>query len=158
MSEYGEQIGIVSLAEAKRRATEAGLDLAEIAPDAKPPVVKILDWGKFRYEQTKQQAKGKKKQKSIEVKQIRLSLKIGEHDLDVKLRRAQKFLEDGHKVKVGLLFKGREITHPDLGHKMIDKFAARLEDLGQLEQSPQMSGRELSIVLGVKKNAKTQNS
>jgi translation initiation factor IF-3 len=154
----GEQVGVVSLSEALAQAEQAGYDLAEIAPKAQPPVVKILDWGKYQYELTKQLQKSRKNQKLVEVKQIRLGLKIGDHDFNVKLHNARKFLEQGHKVKVGVRFKGREITHPDLGHALLARFMSLVEDLGQQEQAPQLSGRELSMVIGTKKNAQDQNS
>jgi translation initiation factor IF-3 len=121
-------------------------------------VVKILDWGKYRYEQTKQQGKAKRNQKLVEVKQVRLGLKIGEHDFDVKATRARRFLNEGHKVKVSLLFRGREITHPDLGHAILARFMAKLEDIGVQEQAPQLSGRDLNMIVGLRKDAKTQDS
>ena len=150
----GSQRGIVSLREALDIAAEAGLDLAEIAPSAQPPVVKVLDWGKYRYEQTKQMAKSRKNQKQVEVKQVRLGLKIGEHDLQVKLNRAIKFLEQGHKVKISLLFRGREITRPELGRAILDRVMTRLEEVAVQEQAPQLSGRDLNMILGPKKDAK----
>ncbi len=158
VDENGEQAGVVTSAEALERAAQAGLDLVEIAPNAAPPVVKILDWGKYRYEQTKLVQKSRKQQKQSEVKQVRLSLKIGEHDLQTKAKHARQFLEAGHKVKVALRFKGREITHPDLGRAVIDRFVAELSELGQVEQPPQISGREMNMVIGINKNAKAENS
>lgn len=154
----GGQLGIVSLQEALDQAREAGLDLAEIAPQAQPPVAKILDYGKYRYEQTKQEARNKKNQRLVEVKQVRLGLKIGEHDLEVKLKRARQFLEDGHKVKLSLLFRGREITHPDLGRAILDRAMERLSDVGVQEQAPILSGRDLNIIIGQRKDAKTQDA
>jgi translation initiation factor IF-3 len=150
----GSQRGIVSLREALDAAANAGLDLAEIAPTAQPPVVKILDWGKYRYEQTKQLAKNKKNQKQVEVKQVRLGLKIGEHDLQVKLSRAVKFLEQGHKVKISLLFRGREITRPELGRAILDRVMEQLSEVAIQEQPPQLSGRDLNMIVGPKKDAK----
>lgn len=158
MAQDGSQLGVVSLAEATRQAEEADLDLAEIAPGATPPVVKILDWGKYRYEQTKQLQKSRKNQRQVEIKQVRLGLKIGDHDFKVKLNRARKFLLEGDKVKVSLRFRGREITHPDLGRAILDRFVADIADIGQLEQAPQLSGRELNIIIGMKPDAKTKNS
>ena len=149
----GSQVGVVSLEAALEQAEAAGYDLAEIAPQAKPPVVKILDWGKYRYEQTKQQQKSRKHQKTVEVKQVRLGLKIGEHDLNVKLNRARKFLNEGNKVKISLLFRGREITHPDLGKALLDRVAEQLSADGAVEQPPTLTGREISLILG-KKDAK----
>lgn len=154
----GSQLGIVSLREARERAEDADLDLAEIAPNAQPPVVKILDWGKYRYEQTKQLQKSRKNQKQVEVKQVRLGLKIGEHDLVVKLNRARKFLEEGHKVKISLLFRGREISRPQLGREILDNVMERLSDIAVQEQAPTLSGRDLNMILGMKKDAKAENS
>jgi translation initiation factor IF-3 len=150
----GSQRGVVSLREALDLASEAGLDLAEIAPNAQPPVVKVLDWGKYRYEQTKQLAKSRKNQKQVEVKQVRLGLKIGEHDLQVKLNRASKFLEQGHKVKISLLFRGREITRPELGRSILDRVMHQLEEVAVQEQAPQLSGRDLNMIIGPRKDAK----
>lgn len=153
IDENGQQAGIVSIAEALERAEAAGFDLVEIAPGAKPPVVKILDWGKYRYEQTKQIQKNKKNQRQVEIKQVRLGLKIGEHDLQVKVRHARQFIEQGHKVKVGLRFKGREITHSDLGEAVLNRFVGHLSDISVVEQAAQLSGREMSLVLAKKKEA-----
>ncbi len=150
----GEQFGVIPLTEALERAQQTGYDLAEIAPQANPPVVKLLDWGKYRYEQTKQLQKSKKNQKQVEVKHIRVGLKIGQHDLAVKEKQARKFLTSGYKVRVGLLFRGREITHPELGRTIISDFAAKLADLAEIEQDFAQTGRELSITLGAKKDAK----
>ena len=144
----------MSLREALDAAAEANLDLAEIAPNAQPPVVKILDWGKYRYEQTKQLARNKKNQKQVEIKQVRLGLKIGEHDLQVKLGRATKFLEQGHKVKISLLFRGREITRPELGRAILDRVMEQLSEVAVQEQAPQLSGRDLNMIVGPKKDAK----
>lgn len=154
----GQQLGVVSIAEALQQARDAGYDLAEIAPNAQPPVAKILDWGKYRYEQTKQLQKSKKKQHQVEVKTVRVGLKIGDHDLNVKLRKARQFLTEGNKVKFSLLFRGREITHPELGHALLGRVMQALEDIGVSEQAPTMGGRELSMLIGVKKDAKTQDS
>jgi translation initiation factor IF-3 len=139
-------MGIVSLSEAINQARESGYDLAEIAPNAQPPVVKILDWGKYRYEQTKQHQKSRKHQRSVEVKQVRFGLKIGEHDLLVKVARARKFLGEGHKVKLSLMFRGREITHPELGRELLNRVMSHLEDIAAAEQAPSLSGKELSMI------------
>lgn len=154
----GQQLGIVSLQEALNQAEEAGYDLAEIAPNAQPPVVRILDWGKFQYEQTKQLQKSRKNQKLVEVKQIRMGLKIGAHDLDVKLNRARKFLSEGSKVKINVRFKGREITHPALGRELLNRVTTALADIAEVEQAPQQQGRELSLVLGAKRDAKNEDA
>lgn len=162
VGEDGSQLGVVSLGEALDQAAEAGLDLAEIAPGAQPPVAKILDWGKYKYEQTKQLQKSRKNQKAVEIKQVRLGLKIGEHDLQVKLRSARKFLGENNKVKVSLRFRGREITHPDLGQAVLSRFLQQLEDIAVQEQAPQMTGRDLNMVIAPKKetnqNAKNEDS
>jgi translation initiation factor IF-3 len=150
----GSQIGVVSLREALERAEEANLDLAEIAPSAQPPVAKILDWGKYRYEQTKQLQKSRKHQKQVEIKQVRLGLKIGEHDLQVKLNRARKFLEEGHKVKISLLFRGREISRPQLGQDILTRVMDQISDVAVQEQAPTLSGRDLNMIVGLKKDAK----
>jgi len=150
----GSQRGVVSLNEALDAASEAGLDLAEIAPNAEPPVVKILDWGKYRYEQIKQLAKSRKTQKQVEVKQVRLGLKIGEHDLQVKLTRVRKFLDQGDKVKISLLFRGREITRPELGRAILNRVMEQLEEVAVQEQAPQLSGRDLNMIVGSKKDIK----
>jgi translation initiation factor IF-3 len=150
----GSQRGVVTLREALDIAGEANLDLAEIAPNATPPVVKVLDWGKYRYEQTKQLAKSRKTQKQVEVKQVRLGLKIGEHDLQVKLNRVKKFLDAGDKVKISLLFRGREITRPELGRAILTRVMKDLEEVAVQEQAPQLSGRDLNMIVGSKKDTK----
>lgn len=152
-----KQVGIVPIKEALDLAQQHDLDLVEISPNVKPPVVKVMDWGKYRYEQEKQQQKNKKKQKNIEVKQIRLGLKIDSHDLDTKLKAANKFLSQGYKVKVNLRFRGREITHPELGKQILDNYYKKIEDIAQIEGEATMSGRELSILLIGRKNAKAKN-
>ena len=150
----GEQIGVVSRAEALEQAAAAGLDLVEISGNASPPVVKILDWGKYRYEQTKLNQKNRKSQKNQEIKQVRVGLKIGEHDLLVKVRRARGFIESGHKVKLSLRFRGREVTHPDLGRAVLERFLGHMEDVATREQEPSLSGREMTVLLGANKTTK----
>jgi translation initiation factor IF-3 len=147
----GEQIGVVSRAEALEQAATAGYDLVEIAASANPPVVKILDWGKYRYEQTKQIQRNRKSQRNQEIKQVRLGLKIGEHDLQVKVRQARGFIESGHKLKVSLRFRGREVTHPDLGRAVLDRFMGQMEDIAIREQDPSLSGREMTMLLAAQK-------
>lgn len=120
-------------------------------------MVKILDWGKYRYEQQKHQQKSRSRQKTVEVKQVRIGLKTDEHDVEVKFRSARKFLEAGHKVRVNVRFKGREITHPELGRAVIDGFYNRLADLALIEQAPSLTGRELSMTLARRKDAKDQD-
>lgn len=145
------------MSDALARAEESGYDLAEIAPKASPPVAKLLDWGKYRYEQDKLEQKSRKKHKQVEVKGIRMGLKISEHDLEVKRNQARRFLDEGHKVRVALRFKGREITRPELGRELLAKFASSIEGT-EVEQNPTLAGRELSMLLGRTKSAKTQDT
>jgi translation initiation factor IF-3 len=154
----GSQLGVVSLQQARDAASEAGLDLAEIAPGVQPPVVKILDYGKFRYEQTKQLQKSRRNQKQVEIKEVRFGLKIGAHDLDTKLNRARKFIEDGHKVKLSLRFKGREITRPALGQEVLARAFEQLADIATAEGQPTMAGRDLTMIIGMKKDAKAKDA
>ncbi len=128
-------------------AQEQGLDLVEIAPDARPPVAKIIDWGKFNYQRTKQQQRNKRSAKTLEVKQMRLGLKIGEHDMQVKLAKVAKFLEAGHKVKMTVFFRGRELAHKDLGFKLADKIISDFGESIALDQQPQLAGKQLSFVI-----------
>jgi translation initiation factor IF-3 len=148
-----KQIGIVPITEALNIARDAGYDLAEISPNAEPPVCKLLDWGKYLYEQDKQAAKNRKKQKNIEVKQVRMGLKIGQHDIEVKQKAARKFLDAGNKVKLTVRFKGREMAPPDLGEKVLNGFFEGLADFATIEQSPAMTGRDMSIVVSQKKQS-----
>lgn len=143
----GKQLGILSRAEALRAAEDQGLDLVEISPDANPPVAKIVDWGKYNYQRTKQQQKNKRNAKALEVKQIRLGLKIGEHDLQTKLGKVDKFLEVGHKVKITVFFRGRELAHKDIGFKLADSIIARFGDRIVVDQQPQLAGKQLSFVV-----------
>jgi translation initiation factor IF-3 len=145
----GSQAGVVSIEEARRRALEAGLDLVEVSPQATPPVCRVMDWGKYHYQKLKQQQKAKKKQKTSEVKQIRFGMKIGQHDLDIKLKKAAQFLDDGHHVKLTAFFRGREMAHQDLGFERIETVLADLEKLCpvQVEQKPILSGKQLSMLI-----------
>lgn len=132
-------------------ADQAGLDLVEISPNAVPPVVKIMDWGKYKYEQQKQLQKQKAKQKIIEVKGIRLGIKISQHDLDTKLASATKFLEKENKVKFQVRFKGREITHKEIGETLLKNIIDRLSEISDVEQSPTSQGRDMFMILAPKK-------
>jgi translation initiation factor IF-3 len=143
----GEQLGVMGLSDALKIAEEAGVDLIEISPNADPPVAKVVDWGKFQYQKMKEQQKSRKNAKTVELKQMRLGLKIGANDLEIKLRKIRGFLEAGHKVKIFIFFRGREMAHQELGYVMIDKIIAQLENEAILEQKPQMAGRNLSIVV-----------
>lgn len=128
-------------------AEDAGVDLVEISPNADPPVVKVVDWGKYQYQKMKELQKSRKNAKTVELKQMRMGLKIGANDLEIKLRKIREFLAVGHKVKILIFFRGREMAHQDLGYVMIERIAAQLEEDAILEQKPQMAGRNLSIVV-----------
>lgn len=143
----GKQAGVVKLADALKMAEEAGLDLVEIAPDASPPVAKIVNWGKFLYEKTKQQQKAKKKQKTIGLKQVRFGLKIGTHDLEVKKRKIRTFLESGNKVKMSVFFRGREMAHQELGGELLKRVVEELGDDVVVDQTPQQTGKHLIMVV-----------
>ncbi len=146
----GEMIGVVTLREGLIIAEEAGLDLVEVSPNAEPPVCKILDYGKFKYEAQKKKNEAKKKQKVIEVKEIKLRPNIDDNDYDVKMRNMRKFLEEGDKVKVTLRFRGRELAHQDLGMKVLERVRDDLEGLGKIEQIPKMEGRQMVMVIAPK--------
>ena len=146
----GEQKGVVSIPDALVMAQEAGLDLVEIAPQAVPPVCKILDYGKFRFELEKKNRESKKKQKLIKMKEIRMQPKIEEHDLQFKSKHVKEFLDEGNKVKVTVRFRGRELAHTERGKIVLDKVLAILEDSFVLEKEPAMEGRFMSMVIGPK--------
>ena len=143
----GEMIGVVSLRDALLAAEDAGLDLVEIAPQAEPPVCKILDYGRFKYEAQKKANEARKKQKIIEVKEIKLRPNIDDNDYDVKMRSARRFLEEGDKVKVTLRFRGREMAHQDLGMNVLVRVRDELEALAKVEQMPKLEGRQMVMVL-----------
>jgi len=143
----GEQLGIMSRQEALKVAEEAGVDLVEISPNADPPVAKVVDWGKYQYQKMKEQQKNRRSNKATELKQMRFGLKIGANDLEIKLRKIREFLADGHKVKILIFYRGREMAHKELGYELIDRVVALLEEVAILEQKPQMAGRNLSIVI-----------
>lgn len=153
ISNDGEQLGIVQIAKALELAEEAGLDLVEVSPNAKPPVVKIIDWGKYQYEIQKQQQKQKAKQKTIEVKGIRLGIKISEHDLTTKLRATEKFLAKQNKVRFQLRFRGREVAHKEIGERILNSIADRLSEVADVEQQPIFAGREMTLIVAPKKKA-----
>jgi translation initiation factor IF-3 len=142
--------------EALRMAEDRGLDLVEISPNATPPVAKIVDWGKYNYQRTKQLQKNKKNAKSLEVKQMRFGLKIGEHDLGVKLRKVTDFLETGHKVKITIVYRGREMAHKDLGFKLADKVIEGFGDMIIVDQQPQLAGKQLNFVIRHNGSAKKE--
>ncbi len=147
----GEQLGIVSAKEAQRLADEAELDLVKIAPTAKPPVCKIIDYGKYRYEQARREKDAKKKQKTVELKEIRLSPNIEANDLNTKVTNAKKFIEKGNKVKVTLRFRGREMAHMNQSKHILDDFAEALADVAVVEKAPKIEGRSIGMVLAEKR-------
>ncbi len=150
IDERGNQVGIVNKFEAIRRADEAGLDLVEVAAGASPPVCKILDYGKFKYEVQKKEAEARKKQKVIQVKEIKMRPSIDVHDYNVKMRSIRGFLDEGDKVKVTLRFRGREMAHQELGAKLLDRVQNDLKELAKVEQTPKLEGRQMTMVVGRK--------
>ncbi|MBK8675999.1 MAG: translation initiation factor IF-3 [Cellvibrionales bacterium] len=150
----GSQVGVVSLREALAAAEEAELDLVEISPDATPPVCKVMDYGKFLFEQKKQKAEQKKKQHRVQIKEIKFRPGTEDGDYQVKLRNLMRFLEDGDKAKITLRYRGREMAHQELGMEMLKRIEADLADYGAVEQFPKMEGRQLTMVLGPKRRNK----
>ena len=146
----GKQIGIIPTKEALATADDFGLDLVEVSPNANPPVCKIMDYGRYRYEQTKKKQEAKKKQSTFQVKEIKIRPKTGEHDLQVKISHIKKFIAKKDKVKVSVLFRGREITLSQLGKDLLEKIAAETEEIAAVEQSPKFDGRTLVMVLSPK--------
>jgi translation initiation factor IF-3 len=147
----GAQLGVVSILEAKRISEEAGLDIVEVSPEAKPPVCRIMDYGKYKFQMSKRKAAAKKKQKQIQIKEIKLRPATEEADYQVKLRNIMKFLENGDKTKVTIRFRGREMSHPELGMQLLHRMVAELVELGIVEQHPKFEGRQIVMVLGPKK-------
>ncbi|MBI2592051.1 translation initiation factor IF-3 [Candidatus Saccharibacteria bacterium] len=147
IGDSGQQLGVLSRSEALRVAAEVGLDLVEVSPDTSPPVAKIVDWGKYNYQRTKQLQRSRRKAKSPDIKQMRIGLKISDHDLGVKLDKVTSFLEAGHKVKVAIIYRGRELAHKDLGNRLADRVVAELGDGIVVDQEPQFAGRQLSFVI-----------
>lgn len=146
----GEQMGLMSSAEAQKIADEQDLDLVMISPNAKPPVCKIMDYGKFRFEQNKKVKEAKKNQHVMDVKEIRMSPGIGENDFNTKLKNGQKFLADGDRVKVSVRFRGREMAHTNIGEKLLRDFAEKCADIANLDKEPKLEGRSMSIFLSPK--------
>jgi len=143
----GENVGVVTPAAAMDMAEEVGLDLVEISPGANPPVCKIMDFGKYKYEQQKKAAEAKKKQKVIEIKEVKFRPNIDTHDYDVKMRSVTKFLGEGDKVKVTLRFRGREMAHVEIGRNLLEKIATDIEEIGKIESMPKMEGRQMIMVV-----------
>ncbi len=143
----GEQIGIVSMDEARERAAKRGMDLVEVAAEARPPVVKMMDYGKYRYEEARATREARKKQHTIRVKEVKFRPGIEEHDYKFKVGHARRFLGEGNKVKLTMMFRGRQVTHPEIGLEVLTRVTVDLEDVGEVESHPNMQGRIMSMVL-----------
>lgn len=154
ISEDGSQLGVLSRREAIDAAKAAELDLVEVSPNANPPVCKIVDWGKYNYQQTKQAQKNKRTAKTSEIKQMRFGLKISDHDLGVKARKIQEFLDEGNKVKIMVVYRGRELAHRDIGFKLADKIVALFGEKISVDQTPQFAGKQLSFQIRPNQNYK----
>ena len=146
----GSQLGILSPRDAMKLAAEQNLDLVKIAPQAVPPVCRIMDYGKYRYEQAKREKEARKNQKTVEVKEVRMSLNIDTHDFDTKANQAKKFLTGGDKVKVSVRFRGREMAHPEMGKTLLDRFIAACAEVGSIDKPPKMEGRSLAVFIAPK--------
>lgn len=154
----GQQLGVISRSEALDLAREQDLDLVEISPNTDPPVAKIIDWGKYNYQKTKQLQKSKKHAKAVELKQMRFGLKISDHDLSVKLKKVSGFLESGHKVKITIFYRGRELAHKDIGFKLAEKVIEGFGDIIVVDQQPQLAGKQLNFVIRSNPHAKTKDA
>lgn len=150
VDQNGEQLGVMPIRQALNLADEQQLDLVKIAPQAKPPVCKLMDYGKYRFEQSKREREIRKNQKVIEVKEVRLSATIEDHDIDVRVKNAIKFLQDGNKVKVTIRFRGRQITHSEIGREVMRDFAERIKDYGTIDKQPMIEGRNMSMFIAPK--------
>ena len=146
----GQNVGVVTTEDAMARAIAAGLDLVEISPDASPPVAKILDYGKFKYQEQKKQAEARKRQKVVEMKEIKMRPSIDDHDYDVKMRAMHRFLGEGDKVKVTMRFRGREMVHQELGLKVLERVRGQLDEVAKVEQMPRLEGRQMTMVIAPK--------
>jgi translation initiation factor IF-3 len=147
IDENGQNAGVVSRVEALERAVAAGLDLVEVSPDAEPPVCKILDYGKFKYQEQKKAAEARKNQKIVELKEIKMRPTIDDHDYEVKIRSIKRFFEEGDKVKVTLRFRGREMAHPAIGYQLLQRVKSELQELSKVEAEPRLEGRQMVMVL-----------
>jgi translation initiation factor IF-3 len=147
----GEQLGIMAIEEALAAAEEEGLDLVEVAPNSRPPVVRIMDYGKFKYEQARKARQAKKKQHNVQVKEVKFRPGIEDHDFEFKVRHAHRFLEEGDKVKVTMMFRGRQMAHPELGREVLDRVAEALAEVGKVESEPNMEGRNMTMIIAPRK-------
>ncbi len=150
VDEEGEMQGIVELSKAQEMADNAGLDLVELSPNAEPPVCKILDYGKYKYEQQKKANEARKKQKTVDLKEVKMSPRIEKNDYDVKMRNAKRFLEAGNKVKVTMRFRGREMAHQNIGREIFDNIRSELDEIANVELEPKFEGRQMIMILGPK--------
>ncbi|HEY8347421.1 MAG TPA: translation initiation factor IF-3 [Symbiobacteriaceae bacterium] len=150
ISETGEQLGVFSSREALRIAQERGLDLVEVAPNAKPPVCRIMDYGKYKYEQSKREREARKKQKVVTIKEVKMRPNIEDHDFDVRRRQAEQFLRDGDKIKATIMFRGREVVHAELGKAVLDRLLESVKDLCIVERSPKLEGKNMVMILAPK--------
>jgi translation initiation factor IF-3 len=147
IGEDGSQLGIMPVEEALETAEEEGLDLVEVAPDSRPPVVRIMDYGKYKYEQARKARQARKKQHNVQLKEVKFRPGIEAHDLEFKLRHARRFLEEGNKVKATMMFRGRQMAHPELGREVLEEVAAELKDVSKVESRPKLEGRNMVMVL-----------
>ena len=152
ISAQGEQLGIMPLAEAMAKAGEADLDLVKISPNAVPPVCKLMDYGKYRFEQTKRDKEAKKNQRIVEIKEVRMSPRIDVNDFNVKVRNAQRFLSDGNRVKVTVRFRSREMAHTDIGKRLLEKFAEDCTEVATMDKEPKLDGRHMTMFLSCRQN------
>ena len=152
ISAQGEQLGIMPLAEAMAKAGEADLDLVKISPNAVPPVCKLMDYGKYRFEQTKRDKEAKKNQRIVEIKEVRMSPGIDVNDFNGKVRNAQRFLSDGNRVKVTVRFRGREMAHTDIGKRLLEKFAEDCTEVATMDKEPKLDGRHMTMFLSCRQN------
>lgn len=151
VSDANEQLGVMSIRSARQIAEERHMDLVEVAPNGKPPVCRIMNYGKYRYEQQKREKEAKKKQKVLTLKEVKLRPNIEDHDFYVKMKAAQRFLEEGSKVKVTIMFRGREMSHQELGRKLLVRFADEIKELAHVEKDPKVEGRNMTMVMAVNK-------
>ncbi len=156
ISAQGEQLGIMSVAEALDKASEAELDLVKISPNAVPPVCKLMDYGKYKFEQTKRDKEAKKNQRVVEIKEVRMSPGIDVNDFNVKVRNAQRFLADGNRVKVAVRFRGREMAHTDIGKRLLEKFAEDCAEVATMDKEPKLDGRHMTMFLSCKQSKETK--
>lgn len=146
----GQQVGIMTIGDALRLAETQELDLVEVSPTARPPVCRIMDYGKFKYEQSKKAQEARKKQTVVSIKEVKMRPKTDEHDFDFKLKNVKRFLEEGNKTKITVVFRGREMAHPEFGRRMLDRVTSELQGLATVEQSPRMEGKAISMIVAPK--------